>query len=112
MRQRGASTNERKQRIKEEQKAINKLEQQKNKANQQMLCALVHVRNNFVTTGLERELKGHLPQAKKPTVFCVSDAHYNSFKGVTEKNTAFQLSAKQTGIPGLRKHILTLAAPS
>ncbi|PIB00158.1 hypothetical protein CB0940_02595 [Cercospora beticola] len=111
-RERGAPTKERKQKIRAVQKAIKNIEKQKDKADQDRLCNLVEVRNRFVSSGLERELKGHLPQGKKPTIFCVSNAHYSSFKGVAETATKFQLSAKQTGIPALRKHVLALAAPA
>ncbi|KAM3423220.1 hypothetical protein BST61_g669 [Cercospora zeina] len=112
MRQRAAPTQKRKKDIRENEKAIEKLQKQKAKAEQDMLCALVHVRNKFVATGIEQELRSHLPQGKKPKVFCVSNAHYSSCKGVADNATAFQLSAQQTGIPGLREYILELAAPS
>ncbi|KAI5368171.1 hypothetical protein Slin15195_G033050 [Septoria linicola] len=111
LRKSSKNTKEKSKQVKQHQREVKKLEKQKAKAENERLCGLVDARNRFVKQGLERELKGHLPPGRNPTVFCVSNAHYLSFKEVTEKATVFQLSAKQTGIPALRAYLLTLAAP-
>ncbi|KAK4504670.1 hypothetical protein PRZ48_002631 [Zasmidium cellare] len=72
---------------------------------------VVEARNSQVTPQLQREIQQHLPADSHLPVFCVSNTHYEALKDESLQDAKFQLSAQGTGVPGLRRHLLALAAP-
>lgn len=62
------------------------------------------VRNDYVKTYLRAD------KTVSFDVFCVSNTQYSGLKGRSELHTMPQLSAEDTGIPGLREWILTFPA--
>lgn len=80
------------------------------KAANKRLCALVEGRNQWVTNGINEVLTRLCPEKVIPKVFCVSNMHYLTLKGL-EESGSFQLSPEGTGIPALRRYVYELAAP-
>ncbi|KXS95941.1 hypothetical protein AC578_7988, partial [Pseudocercospora eumusae] len=71
---------------------------------------VVQARNQFVTRELQRQCQAYLPNESPLKVVCISNSHYMARKaGKREKN--FTLPTNATGIPALRAHALSSAAP-
>ena len=71
---------------------------------------LVDARNSNTIRRLQIEKDGHLAHGETLEVFCVSNLHYDALKGARVINGP-RLSAKMTGVPGLRSYILESASP-
>lgn len=71
---------------------------------------VVAARNVHNADRLRKDRQHHLPAGKTLHVFGVSNKHYATLL-VGEACEEYQLSPEGTGIPGLRRHLLELAAP-
>ncbi|KAK5122690.1 hypothetical protein LTR85_003605 [Meristemomyces frigidus] len=82
-----------------------------NDADTKRLSALVKARNAYVTDGLQRENREHIPEGMELSVFPISNLHYAALKGAITVAPPC-LDAEDTGIPALRSYALSLAAPA
>ncbi|PPJ54527.1 hypothetical protein CBER1_02511 [Cercospora berteroae] len=70
---------------------------------------LVDVRNSHIITRLKQDKKKHFALGAELSVFCISNTHYRTHKGVPSGDARL-MSVESTGIPALRKHALRTAS--
>jgi hypothetical protein len=91
------------------QKSLTDLKRQYCVSRTKFFTCVVLARNALITQQLIENLGSHMPEGSELDVHCVSSLHYAALKG--KELHGPPLSAENTGIPGLRAHVLALAAP-
>lgn len=91
------------------QKNLTDVKRQYCVSRRKFFTCVVLARNALITQQLIENLGSHMPEGSELDVHCVSSLHYAALKG--KELHGPPLSAENTGIPGLRAHVLALAAP-
>lgn len=90
---------------------IAKLKEARKKLDNEWWESVFPARNEDIIPALQKANRPHLPADSQLTVFCVSNTHYMALKDPDSQHSlTFKLSAEGTGIPGVRSHLLSLAA--
>ncbi|GIZ37997.1 hypothetical protein CKM354_000142400 [Cercospora kikuchii] len=87
----------------------NELSTQLQETMNSQMDGLVDVRNSHIITRLKQDKKKHLALGAELSVFCISNTHYRTHKGIPSGDARL-MSVESTGIPALRKHALRMAS--
>lgn len=69
------------------------------------------LRNQKIVTDVRKACKAELPAGVELPVFCISNKHYEAHRKGDFSDLPYMLHVKKTGIPELRSHLLSHAAP-